>query len=49
MEINFIEECISSINLMKFLSEFDIFLKVEGDFVNKYIKNLAQQSLLKLI
>lgn len=49
MEIKFIEECISSINLMKFLSEFDILLKVEGDFVNKYIKNLAQQSLLKLI
>lgn len=49
MEVAFIEDIIHPINLLTFLSEFDVFLKIEGDYVNKYIKNLAKSMPLKLI
>jgi GT2 family glycosyltransferase len=49
MDVAFIEEIIYPINLLTFLLEFDVFLKIEGDYVNKYIKNLAKSISLKVI
>jgi hypothetical protein len=49
IEIFCMENIIPHINLLKFLSEFDIFVKVEGDFVNNYLKKLAQYLLLDFI
>jgi O-antigen biosynthesis protein len=49
MEIIFIDESIATIHLVSFISEFDLFRKVDGDCVNRYIKRLAQQSSIEII
>lgn len=49
MDIIFINECIPTIDLLSFISEFDLFGKVDGDCVNRYIKRLAQQSSIGII
>jgi O-antigen biosynthesis protein len=49
MDIVFIDESIASIHVLSFISEFDLFGKVDGDCVNRYLKRLAQQSSIEII
>jgi GT2 family glycosyltransferase len=49
LDIVFINESIPTIHVLSFISEFDLFGKVDGDCVNRYIKRLAQQSSIEII
>lgn len=49
IDLDFLDNNIYQINLLRFLSEFDIFIKVQEDFINKNLQNLAQHSSLNLI
>jgi O-antigen biosynthesis protein len=49
MDIVFINESLPTIHLLSFISKFDLFGKVDGDCVNRYLKRLAQQSSIEII
>jgi GT2 family glycosyltransferase len=49
IDIDLMDNIIPHIELLKFLSDFDVFVKIEGDFVNKNFKKLAQHLSLDLI
>ena len=49
IDIECMDNIIPHINLLEFLTKFDIFVKIEGDFVNKNLKKLAQHLSLDII
>jgi hypothetical protein len=49
IEMEFLEDNILQVNLLDFLSDFDVFIKVNGDFININLKRLAKHSFLDII
>jgi hypothetical protein len=41
MDIVFINESLPTIHLLSFISKFDLFGKVDGDCVNRYLKRFS--------
>jgi O-antigen biosynthesis protein len=49
IDMEFLEDNIPQINLLDFLSDFDILVKVNGDFININLKRLAKHLSLDII
>ncbi|MDP4156014.1 MAG: hypothetical protein Q8929_10300, partial [Bacillota bacterium] len=49
IDIEFLEDNIPQINLLDFLSDFDVLVKVNGDFININLKRLAKHLSLDTI
>jgi hypothetical protein len=49
IDMEFLEDNIPQINLLDFLSDFDVLVKVNGDFININLKRLAKHLSLDII
>lgn len=49
IDLEFIEDKIPQIHLLDFLSDFDVFIKINGDFINTNLKKLVKHLYLDIV